>query len=67
MVKLLEKGDLYSKIAKVSILLFLCAVARGVRGKERIRFIVNLLISYKKRLWQDLPKLQGNEEGTGAF
>ena len=32
MVKLLEKGDLYFKIAKVSILLFLCAVARGVKG-----------------------------------
>ena len=42
MVKLLEKGDLDSKIAKVSILL-LCAVARGVREKERIRVIANLL------------------------
>ena len=43
MVKLLEKGDLYSKIAKVSILLLLCAVERGVREKERIRFKANLL------------------------
>ena len=45
MVKLPEKGDFYSKIAKVSILLLLYAVVCGVRGKERIRFIVNLLIS----------------------
>ena len=43
MVKLLEKGDLDSKTAKVSILLLLCAVARGVREKERIRVIANLL------------------------
>ena len=43
MVKLLEKGDLYLKTAKVSTLLLLCAVARGVREKERIRFVVNLL------------------------
>ena len=50
MVKLLEKGDLYSKIAKVSILSSLCAVARGVKEKERMRFIVNLLISYKETL-----------------
>ena len=43
MVKLLEKGDLYLKTAKVSILLLLCAAARGVREKERILFMVNLL------------------------
>ena len=47
MVKLLEKGDLYLKTAKVSKLLLLCAVARAVardvREKERIRFIVNLV------------------------
>ena len=43
MVKLLEKGDLYLKTAKVSKLLLLCAVARDVREKERIRFIVNLV------------------------
>ena len=43
MAKLVEKGDLYLKTAKVSILLLLCAVARGVRERERIRFIVNLL------------------------
>ena len=66
MVKLPEKGDFYSKIAKVSIFLLLCAVARGVRGKE-IRFKVNLLISYEETLWHDLPKLQGNEKCTGAF
>ena len=47
-VKLPEKGDWYSKIAKLSILL-LCAVALGVRGKE-ILFIVNLIISYKETL-----------------
>ena len=43
MVKLIEKGDLYSKIAKVSILLLLCAVERGVKEKERMFFIVNFL------------------------
>ena len=43
MVKLLEKGDLDSKTAKVSILLLLSAVARGFREKERIRVIANLL------------------------
>ena len=43
MVKLLEKGDLSLKTAKVSKLLLLCAVSRDVREKERIRFIVNLL------------------------
>ena len=67
MVKLPEKGDFYSKIAKVSIFLLLFAVARGVRGKERKRFIVNLLISYKETLLYDLPKLQGTEKCTGAF
>ena len=35
MVKLLEKGDLYSKAGKVSIPLLLFAVARGVREKRR--------------------------------
>ena len=35
MVKLLEKGDLYSKIAMVSILLVICAVARGVKKKRK--------------------------------
>ena len=48
MVKLLEKGDLYSKIAKVSILLLLGAVEHGVKEKERKRFIVNLLIRCKE-------------------
>ena len=48
MVKLLEKGDLYSKIAKVSILLLLGAVAHGVKEKERTRFIVNLLMRCKE-------------------
>ena len=43
MVKLREKGDLDSKTAKINILLLLCAVARGVREKERIRVIANLL------------------------
>ena len=43
MVKLIEKGDLYSKIAKVSILLLLCAVKRGVKEKERMFLIVNFL------------------------
>ena len=50
MVKLPERGDFFSKIARVSILLLLYVVACGVRGKERIRFIVNLLISYKEAL-----------------
>ena len=44
MVKLLEKGDLYSKIAMVSILLLICAVARSVKKKEGMRFQVTLLI-----------------------
>ena len=35
MVKLLEKGDLYSKIASVSILSLLCAVARSINEKEK--------------------------------
>ena len=48
MVKLLEKGDLYSKIAKVSILLLLGAVAHNVKEKARKRFIVNLLIRCKE-------------------
>ena len=50
MVKLLEKGDLYSKIAKVSILLFICAVARGVKKKERRRYTVTFLIRCKETL-----------------
>ena len=50
MVKLPERGDFYSKIGKVSILLLLYVVVCGVRGKERIRFIVNLLTSYKETL-----------------
>ena len=35
MVKLLQKGDLDSETARVSILFLLCAVARGVREKEK--------------------------------
>ena len=42
MVKLLDKDDLYFKIAKVSILLLLCAVACGVKELE-----VNFLIRRK--------------------
>ena len=34
-VKLIEKGDLYLKNAKVSMLLLLCAVARGVKEKRK--------------------------------
>ena len=49
MLKLLEKGDLYSKIAKVSMLL-LCVVARGINQKEKVRFIINLLVRYKETL-----------------
>ena len=48
MVKLLEKGDFYSKIAKVSIYLLLGAVAHGVKEKEKTRFIVNLFIRCKE-------------------
>ena len=47
MVKLLDKGDLNLKIAKVSILLLLCAVACGVKEIERMRLIVNFLITRK--------------------
>ena len=32
---LFEKGDLYSKIASVSILLLLCVVARSINEKEK--------------------------------
>ena len=48
MVELLDKGDLYFKIAKVSILFLLCAVARGVKEIERMRLIVNFLIRRKE-------------------
>ena len=34
---------------KVSTLLLLCAVARGVKEKKRIRFIVNLLKRYANK------------------
>ena len=54
MVKLLEKGDLYSKIAMVSILLLVCAVARDVKKKERMRFMVPFLISCKETLQKNL-------------
>ena len=64
MVKLLEKGDLCSKIAKVSILLLLCAVARGAKEKERTRFIVNLLIRRKETLQNNLAQLEGKEKET---
>ena len=64
MVKLLEKGDFYSKIAKVSILLLLCAVARGAKEKERTRFIVNLLIRRKGTLQNNLAQLEGKEKET---
>ena len=63
MVKLLEKGDFHSKIAKVSILL-LCAVALGAKEKERTRFIVNLLIRCKETLQNNLAQLEGNEKET---
>ena len=64
MVKLLEKGDFYSKIAKVSILLLLCAVARGAKEKERTRFIVNLLIRRKETLQNNFAQLEGKEKET---
>ena len=64
MVKLLQKGDFYSKIAKVSILLLLCAVARGAKEKERTRFIVNLLIRRKETLQNNLAQLEGKEKET---
>ena len=64
MVKLLEKGDLYSKIAKVSILLLLGAVARGVKEKEGTRFIVNLLIRCKETLQNNLVQLESKEKET---
>ena len=48
MVKLLEKDDFYSKIAKVSIYLLLGAVAHDVKEKERTRFIVSLLMRCKE-------------------
>ena len=54
MVKLLEKGDLYSKIAMVSILLLICAVARGVKKKERMRFMVTFLIRCEETLRKNL-------------
>ena len=54
MLKLLEKGDLYSKIAKVSLLLLLCAVARSINQKEKVRFIINLLVTYKETLRNNL-------------
>ena len=39
-----RKGDFYSKIAKVSILLLLlCAVAFSIKEKETMRFIINYL------------------------
>ena len=44
MVKFLQKGDLYSKIAKIRALLLLCAVARVVKEKEITCFVVHLLI-----------------------
>ena len=50
MAKLLDKGDLYFKIAKVGILLLLCAVARGVNEIERMRLIVKFLIRRKQTL-----------------
>ena len=64
MVKLLEKGDLYSKIAKVSILLLLGAVARGVKEKEGTRFTVNLLIRCKETLQNNLVQLESKEKET---
>ena len=50
MVKLFEEGDLHFKIAKVSILLLLCAVGRGVKETERMRFINNFLLRCKQTL-----------------
>ena len=46
LVKFRKKCGLYSKIAKISALLLLCAVARGVKKKnKRICFIVHLLMN----------------------
>ena len=50
MVKLFEEGDLHFKIAKVRILLLLCAVGRGVKETERMRFINNFLLRCKQTL-----------------
>ena len=50
MVKLSEEGDLHFKIAKVSILLLLCAVGRGVKETKRMRFINNFLLGCKQTL-----------------
>ena len=44
------KCDLHFKIARVSTLLLLYAVARGVKEKERIFFIVHLLMRCKQKL-----------------
>ena len=44
------KRTLYSKIAKVSTLLLLGAVARGVKEKGRMGFMVNFLIRCKQTL-----------------
>ena len=40
---------MYSKIAKVSTSLFLCAIALGVKEKKRMSFIVNLLKRYANK------------------
>ena len=64
MVKLLEKGDLYSKIAKVSILLLICAVARGVKKKERMRFMFTFLIRCKETLQKNLASLERRGKET---
>ena len=45
-----KKGDLYFKIARVSSLLLLYAVARGVKEKKRIFFIVHLVMRCKQTL-----------------
>ena len=52
---LFEKGDLYSKIASVSILLLLCVVASSINEKEKkMRIIINLLVRCKETLQNNL-------------
>ena len=58
----LKKGDSCSKIAKVSILVLLCAVARDIKEKERIRFTVNLLTRCKQTLQYNLAQLKSKEK-----
>ena len=54
MVKLFEKGDLYSKIANVRVLLLSCTVARSINEKEEMRMIINLHVRCKEALRNNL-------------